>query len=142
LLASMLISILLPLLKVSYFTLEVNSSIYLLFNSLGNLNSVDTLNHDFIYFRFIILAAGAVSVFSLSRFIVGLAKIQQLKSRFRHEEIEGINFYHTDLAEAPFSFFRNLFWKDSIPLHSDLGRQILKHEMVHIEQKHSTDKIV
>ncbi|MCB4235045.1 hypothetical protein LDL59_07900 [Kaistella anthropi] len=57
------------------------------------------------------------------------------------EHFEGISFYQTNLSEAPFSFFKNLFWKDSILIHSDLGRQILKHEMVHIEQKHSRDKI-
>ena len=55
--------------------------------------------------------------------------------------MEGISFYQTNLENAPFSFFRNLFWKNSIVLHSDLGRQILKHEMVHIEQNHSSDKM-
>ena len=49
--------------------------------------------------------------------------------------------YQTNLESAPFSFFRDLFWKNSILLNSDLGRQILKHEMVHIEQKHTYDKV-
>ena len=70
-----------------------------------------------------------------------MVKIQLLKKKFSKENFEGISFYQTDLAEAPFSFFKNLFWKNSIAIQSDLGRQILKHEMVHIEQKHSWDKI-
>ncbi|WP_228414033.1 M56 family metallopeptidase [Chryseobacterium sp. CH21] len=71
----------------------------------------------------------------------GIFKIQQFKNQFQKESFDGINFYRTDLAEAPFSYFKNLFWKNTITLHSDIGKQILKHEMVHIEQKHSFDKI-
>jgi len=141
LLASVVTSLLLPLLKVSYFTLEVNSDIYLLFNRLNGFNSSNNLSHDFVYLSFFAVVAGLVSVFFLSRLLFGLFKIQRLKKKFLKQNFEGISFYQTDLNEAPFSFFRNLFWKDSIALQSDLGRQILKHEMVHIEQKHSWDKI-
>lgn len=141
LLASVVISLLLPLLKVSYFTLEVNGDIYLLFNRLNGFNSSNNLSHDFVYLSFSAVVAGLVSVFFLSRLLFGLFKIQRLKKKFLKQNFEGISFYQTDLNEAPFSFFRNLFWKDSIALQSDLGRQILKHEMVHIEQKHSWDKI-
>ncbi|UJF29641.1 hypothetical protein L0B70_12500 [Kaistella sp. 97-N-M2] len=141
LLASVVISLLLPLLKVSYFTFEVNSDIYLLFNRLNGFNSSNNLSNDFVYLSFSAVVAGLVSVFFLSRLLFGLFKIQRLKKKFLKQNFEGISFYQTDLNEAPFSFFRNLFWKDSIALQSDLGRQILKHEMVHIEQKHSWDKI-
>ena len=64
-----------------------------------------------------------------------------MKGEFPKETVEGITFYNTNLQDAPFSFFRNLFWKNSILINSDLGKQILKHEMVHIEQKHSIDKL-
>ena len=37
--------------------------------------------------------------------------------------------------------FQKSVLEDSIKLESDLGRQILKHEMVHIEQNHSSDKM-
>ncbi len=141
LLAASLISLVLPLLKVSYFTLEVNSNMYLLINSFQNLSSTNTPNNDFLYISVIAFAFGLVAVFFLTKLIFGLVKIQILKKEFQKEHFEGISFYQTNLAEAPFSFFRNLFWKDSILIQSDLGRQILKHEMVHIEQKHSWDKI-
>ncbi|MBU4539039.1 MAG: hypothetical protein L6264_04215 [Weeksellaceae bacterium] len=141
LLAVLLISILLPFLKLSYFTIEVNSDIYLLISKIQNFNTAKTLNNDFIYFQLAAFAVGLVAVFFLTKLIIGIIKIDQLKKEFTKENFEGINFYHTNLQEAPFSFFRNLFWKDSIPVQSDLGRQILKHEMVHIEQKHSRDRI-
>ena len=141
LLAASLISLVLPLLKVSYFTLEVNSDMYLLINRLQNFSSTNTPNHDYFYISIIAFAFGLVAVFFLTKLTFGLVKIQLLKKKFRKENFEGISFYQTNLEDAPFSFFRNLFWKDSILIQSDLGRQILKHEMVHIEQKHSWDKI-
>ncbi|MGA9212276.1 M56 family metallopeptidase [Kaistella sp.] len=141
LLAAILISLLLPLLKVNYFTLEVNSDIYLLINKLQNFNTTTPFKNDFTYFKICAFLIGLVAVFFLTKLIFGLVKIQILKKKFNKESFEGISFYQTDLTEAPFSFFKNLFWKNSIEIQSDLGRQILKHEMVHIEQKHSWDKI-
>ncbi|WP_285268829.1 M56 family metallopeptidase [Kaistella rhinocerotis] len=141
LLGTMLISLLLPLLKLSYFTVEVNSDIYLLLNKLTYTNENKTLSHDFGYIQICALVAGLVSVGLLLRFLLALVRIEQFKKRYPKKSFEGIGFYQTDIAEAPFSFFRNLFWKESLPISSDLGRQILKHEMVHIEQKHSWDRV-
>jgi len=141
LLGIMVISLLLPLLKLSYFTLKVNSDIYLLLNNLQNFNTSKNIGHDFIYFKTGAVFIGLVAFFFLTKLVFGLIKIQQFKKKFKKENFDGITFYQTNLEEAPFSFFKNLFWKDSILMQSDLGRQILKHEMVHIEQKHSLDKI-
>ena len=141
LLAAVLISLVLPLLKVSYFTVEVNNNIYLLINGLQNLSSSKELNNDFNYSKTSAVFIGLVAVFFLAKLMFGLIKIHLLKKKFIKENFEGISFYQTDLEEAPFSFFKSLFWKNSIAFQSDLGRQILKHEMVHIEQKHSWDKI-
>lgn len=141
LLGVLVLSMILPFFKISYFTIEVNTDIYLLYSKLQNFNSTKTLSHDFPYSQFIACLIGLVSVFCLGKLFYGIFKIQQLKKEFPQEHFEGISFYQTNLSEAPFSFFKNLFWKDSILIHSDLGRQILKHEMVHIEQKHSRDKI-
>lgn len=141
LLSAVLVSILLPLLKVSYFTMEVSSDIYKLLTKFNSPNPTKTNHDDFLYYRFIIVPFGLVSFFILGRFLLGILKINQFKKQFPKEEAEGISFYQTNLENAPFSFFKNLFWKNSILINSDLGRQILKHEMVHIEQKHTHDKI-
>ncbi len=141
LLIVLLVSLLLPLLRIDYFTVEVNSGIYLLINKLQYFNESKTLSHDFIYLTYFIYAFGLVALLFLGRLIYGMISIQLLKRKYKKEQIGDISFYHTNLPEAPFSYFRNLFWKDSIALNSDLGQQILKHEMVHIEQKHSRDKI-
>ncbi|MFY1046542.1 M56 family metallopeptidase [Chryseobacterium sp. GP-SGM7] len=141
LLSAMLISIFLPLIKVEDFTIEVNENLFLLISKLQNLNANKSIDHDYIYFRIIFSALGLVSLYFLGKFLYGIFRIQQLKSQFKKESFEGVNFYQTNLSEAPFSYFKNLFWKNTIVVNSDIGKQILKHEMVHIEQKHSVDKI-
>ncbi len=140
LLVTVVVSILLPLLKVEYFTIETDSRILLLINQL-NAPVQNQAADTFDFWTFLAAVLGIVSLFFLAKIMLGLVKINQLKKEFPKENIEGITFYNTNLHDAPFSFFKNLFWKKSILLHSDLGKQILKHEMVHIEQKHSVDKL-
>ncbi|WP_228444878.1 M56 family metallopeptidase [Chryseobacterium echinoideorum] len=142
LLSAMVVSILLPLIKVEDFTIEVSNNLFLLISQFQNANQEKTINNDYIYLTIIFSALGVVSLYFLGKFLYGIFRIQQLKSQFKKETFEGVNFYQTDLSEAPFSYFKNLFWKNTIMLNSDVGRQILKHEMVHIEQKHSVDKII
>jgi TonB-dependent SusC/RagA subfamily outer membrane receptor len=50
-------------------------------------------------------------------------------------------FIETELEEAPFSFFNNLFWKKSISIEEEGGRKILQHELSHIRQNHSIDRL-
>ncbi|MBS1575476.1 MAG: hypothetical protein JST09_09260, partial [Bacteroidetes bacterium] len=73
------------------------------------------------------------------RLIISITKIFRLKNKFPTEKIEKINFITTDDPSTPFSFFRNLFWNKKIPLDSEEGKQILKHECYHIERNHSHD---
>lgn len=136
-----LISLFLPFLKVSDFTIKVNAKIYNLLIQVNSfhLNSEAQSKFDFSFIFYVL--TGIVCVLLLSKLVLGLIKIQGLKKQFKKEEFQGISFYQTSLENAPFSFLKNLFWKESILLQSDLGKQILKHEMVHIEQKHTLDKL-
>lgn len=143
LLFSILISLLLPLIKLEDFTIEVNQNIYMLIDTVQNFSSPEnTDTYENLYYTVAFSVLGVISVYFLGKFIYGTFKIHELKRKFERENIEGINFYRTDLTDAPFSYFKNLFWKNSITLNSEIGKQILKHEMVHIEQKHTFDKII
>ncbi|WP_100074463.1 M56 family metallopeptidase [Chryseobacterium camelliae] len=141
LLSATVLSILLPFIKVDDFTVEVSNDLYLMMDRISNFNTAKTIDHDDIYFRIAFSVLGLVSLCFSVRLLYGILKIRQFKKTFPKESKKGISFYHTNLTEAPFSYFRSLFWKDTIVLNSEVGRQILKHEMVHIEQKHSYDKI-
>ena len=141
LLAAIVMSLLLPLIRVDDFTIEVNNDVYMLLNKIQNFNTEKNIDNGNLYFNIIFSTLGLVSLYFLGKLLYGIFKIQQFKNQFQKESFDGINFYRTDLTEAPFSYFKNLFWKNTITLNSDIGKQILKHEMVHIEQKHSFDKI-
>lgn len=136
-----IISLVLPLVKVSYFTIETNKNLYLLLSGF-NQNQSQTTNYDITIYSVFYTIIGVVSIALLIRLTLGILKIHSIKNRFPNETIKGIKFYQTNLNNAPFSFFRNLFWKKSIEINSPVGQQILKHEMVHIEQKHSWDKLL
>ncbi|MBV6881315.1 M56 family metallopeptidase [Epilithonimonas ginsengisoli] len=141
LLLTVIISLVLPLIKVSYFTIETNQNFYLLLSQL-NQNQLQKSTNDLTIYQILYAIIGVVSIILLVILILGITKIQSIKNKFPNETIEGIKFYQTNLNNAPFSFFRNLFWKQSIQLDSPVGQQILKHEMVHIQQKHSWDKLL
>ncbi|WP_313267453.1 M56 family metallopeptidase [Epilithonimonas vandammei] len=141
LLFSVVISMILPLVKVSYFTIEINKNLYLLLSRF-NQTPTQTNNYDITIYSIFYTIIGVVSVTFLIKLFLGILKINSIKKQFPKETIDGIKFYQTNLNNAPFSFFRNLFWKKSIEINSPVGQQILKHEMVHIEQKHSWDKLL
>lgn len=48
----------------------------------------------------------------------------------------------TNAAGTPFSFFRYIFWNEAIDLNTQAGQQILQHELTHVNQKHSIDKLL
>lgn len=140
LLATIVISLLLPLLKVEYFTLETDNRLFLLLQNFS-IQTVSQETHGTDWRNIALSALLVVSLILFVRLLIGIYKIYQMKNQYQGKELKGVRFYITDLYDAPFSFFKNLFWKKSIEIDSDLGKQILKHEMVHIEQKHSWDKI-
>lgn len=140
LLGAMIVSMLLPLLKTSYFTVEVGENMYSLVHGVQRLQSVTNAGTITNSGMLTAVLAGIASFFTV-KFFLGILKIKSLKNRFPVEKHEGIRLYRTDLENAPFSYFRNLFWKNTIEMESVVGQQILKHELVHIKQWHTCDKV-
>ena len=74
-----------------------------------------------------------------------LAEILRLNKLYKHSPgapyIEKVEFVITELKNAPFSFFNRLYWRSDINPTDITGKRILKHEMVHINEKHSYDKL-
>lgn len=48
----------------------------------------------------------------------------------------------TQAKGTPFSFFRYIFWNEEIDIRSASGKQILQHELTHVQQQHSVDKLL
>lgn len=141
LLLLVVVSLILPLLKIEYFTIEFSDQVFVLLNKFQGFTDSKNTNDGTNYLKYMNFGIIGIAVLLLLKLLFGIFKIIRFKTQFKKENFEGINFYQTNLSEAPFSYFKNLFWKNTIIINSDIGKQILKHEMVHIEQRHSYDKI-
>jgi len=75
----------------------------------------------------------------LTRILFSLRKIRLIIKNHPVEELDGIRFINTTEPGTPYSFFRWLFWNKKIELRSEKGEQIFRHEIFHIQQKHSLD---
>lgn len=87
------------------------------------------------------LAYGLVSAIFLALFFVSLYKIKRLRKKYPETKIEDVSFINTNAKGTPFSFFNSIFWNNAIDLHSRAGQQIFNHEIAHVKEKHSYDKI-
>ena len=65
LLSAMLLSLLLPLIKVEYFTIEVSSDVYKLIDQVQHFKTIKNSDYDELYFRIIFSALGLVSFYFL-----------------------------------------------------------------------------
>ncbi len=68
-----------------------------------------------------------------------LAYVKALSVKHKATVFNNIQFYDTTELGTPFSFFNAIFWNRSIPIESEEGQQILRHELYHIKQRHSYD---
>ena len=82
-----------------------------------------------------------VSLFLIATLISTLIKIRRIKRRYPQTTVHGVNFINTHEKGTPFSFFNSIFWNQSIDLHSSPGQQIFNHEIAHVKEKHTHDKI-
>jgi len=62
-----------------------------------------------------IAGLGIVSFLLLTYFIYSVLRILRLKANNKQTQMGEFTFIETDLDEAPFSFFTNLFWKNPSP---------------------------
>ena len=144
LVGTVLLSLALPLLDLQWLTLSTPESmpvqqvVQYIYQSEGIIQDKQGLTWD----QVLVLSLSLVSTGLLILFGVGVIKVYLLKSKGKVTVMERFDFIETALDEAPFSFFRNLFWRKDLPVHDETGQRMLKHELTHIEQYHSYDKLL
>lgn len=82
-----------------------------------------------------------VALVLLTGMIRAILRIYQLLKTHSCKTVGDVYLILTTAEGAPFSFFRYIFWHESIDLKSDAGKQMMQHELTHVRQKHSIDKI-
>ncbi|MCW3123047.1 MAG: hypothetical protein JWQ38_2539 [Flavipsychrobacter sp.] len=88
------------------------------------------------------IAAAGISMILLVILLVRIVLVRRMCRQQPTMQLSGINLVLTDSPKAPFAFLKYLFWKKSIPLNSEAGQLIFRHELIHIKQGHTYDKLV
>ncbi len=82
-----------------------------------------------------------VCVVLLAGFMQTLLTIRTLLLRHKQTIVNNICFVNTRAKGTPFSFLKYIFWNDDIDISTSSGNQVFKHELAHVQQKHSYDKL-
>ena len=139
LLASMALSLVIPFFRMSMFMIseqEVAGTQVLIY--LIQLRSAPVQESSF---SWEIMGMCLISVLLVAYLAYSIIRIYLLKKKNPVTKMGEFDFIETELDEAPFSFFNNLFWKKSISMEDEGGRKILQHELSHIRQIHSADRL-
>ncbi len=150
LLATLVISIMLPLVRIPVQVDPVQSQA----NAVTVLHLVTTGDafieqsigsaqlSFFVWEDLLALAYGLVCLVFLWGLVRGLVAIRRLV--VQNPIVPFDRFLLVDTAEekAPFSFLHYVFWRREIPIDSETGQQILRHEIAHVREQHSIDKVL
>jgi TonB-dependent SusC/RagA subfamily outer membrane receptor len=77
--------------------------------------------------------------------LVMLVSLYRIYKIYREHECTNLQQFYlvmTRVKGTPFSFFSYIFWNAEIDIQTPAGKQILQHELTHVKQYHSIDKIV
>jgi TonB-dependent SusC/RagA subfamily outer membrane receptor len=142
LLSASVISLIVPLLNFDWFLIEepvmYGSSEVLQF-VLPKSNIASTI--VFGWMDYVLISSFLITILLVIILGIQISKIQILKKKSEVTPMDGFDFINTKEENAPFSFLNNLFWKESISLQDEGGQQIFKHEITHIQQRHTWDRI-
>lgn len=142
LLGTLLLSLLGPFIKLDFLTVNEDqvtniSQTIVYLNTIQLTPEVEQTNWNLIGLR---IVAG-ISILFVAYLALGIYKIYQIKRTHPVKALNNIEIVDTNLENAPFSFLNLLFWKQSIDLNSEQGQKIFQHELAHIRQKHTYDRL-
>ncbi|HUC81470.1 MAG TPA: M56 family metallopeptidase [Flavisolibacter sp.] len=147
LLTAVVLSLCLPFIKLDVTTpQQTDAGIW---NYLLLVQSADNYMDEFtVYYHpqisseeWLMLGYGVVCIVFLAALAFSIFKIFRLVRKHKAKAFEGFTLLPTKEPGSPFSFLKYIFWNEDIPLNSPSGQQIFKHELVHVTEKHTWDKL-
>jgi TonB-dependent SusC/RagA subfamily outer membrane receptor len=82
-----------------------------------------------------------VSICLAIAMIISLYRIYKIYATHECSNLQEFYLVMTREKGTPFSFFSYIFWNAEIDIQTPAGKQILQHELTHVKQYHSIDKI-
>ena len=152
LLAATALSIIIPFIRIPVFFETATGAGQIAHNSIAVI-SVSRWEHEFsdtpgnAFLQLLTVQSALMVAYSLIVVILtgmlwrSLFYIFRLSKKYPHQRIDSVRFYNTVEPGTPFSFFKSIFWNDKLPVDSKEGQQIFRHELFHVQERHSADVI-
>jgi TonB family protein len=90
---------------------------------------------------FLSIAMSIISLILLVKLVMSIFKMVRNCRKGKVSNLENVRVIFTHEPSAPYSFFNWLFWRSDMDVHSPASKRMLQHELTHIRQKHSLDKL-
>ena len=142
LLLAMAASLIIPLFQFNWFNIEnpnLNEAIVQM--PIQYLTNTSTFEPGFSWMDWLVLIFVSITVGIVVLVLNQIRIIYSVKRKSQFKVLDEYHFIQTDEENAPFSFLNNLFWKKSIALDTEYGQKIFTHEITHIKQKHTWDRL-
>ena len=97
---------------------------------------------QFTWDNLLLIIAISITLLFFARFVKSLWNVRKLIWKYPLKKLSNLYLIMTDVKGTPFSFFKYIFWNTSINLNSEVGKKILAHEVAHVEENHSFDKLL
>lgn len=138
------LSLIVPMIRIplSFTPEESAQSIYVYPITLREQVFTAKVEQDVLQINWMAWIYGGVIVLCLLRLAFSYWKILRIIYRSKVEFIKPYRFVFSEHISAPFSFFRYIFLHQQMNADTPKGRQMLQHEMVHVQEKHSLDKLL
>lgn len=148
LLATVVLSLLLPLCRFTFLHTDTDPNDALAL--LRSLQRADETLEEFVLVsnnglsqeQWFYVGYGLVCSVLLFSFLFSLFRIIRLVRTHTCRTLNLITLVDTDVAGTPFSFFHFVFWNRKLSLDTETGRQVFQHELVHVQEKHTLDKLL
>ncbi|MEI6088192.1 MAG: M56/M15 family metallopeptidase [Bacteroidota bacterium] len=148
LLSVLILSWIIPLIKIQFTKPVSNGTQVINFLSIVADNNAEIdanlakNSYQFTWEAFAIALYFLIAAMMLGVLIVGLIRLYMLLKKHSCKSVGDVYLILTQVKGTPFSFFRYIFWHEAIDLRSDTGKKMLEHELTHVQQKHSIDKVL
>ena len=97
---------------------------------------------QFTWDNLLLIIAISITLLFFAKFVKSLWNVRKLIRKYPLNKLSNLYLIMTDVKGTPFSFFKYIFWNTSINLNSEVGKKILAHEVAHVEENHSFDKLL
>jgi len=133
---AMLSSVVAPIIPFRWFQIQVTKSVGV--NNFVSNSNLSVTNTSELVVLGICTFISFILLFLLASKIIWIYRV---KSSSKTVQMKGYIFIETKIKQAPFTFLNNLFWKQGLSKTDAFGKRIFKHELTHIFQKHTYDKL-